>query len=301
MMPGSSSDSRGKKSRPLLEPAFLSELERLAATPRRASLATRKEARRSVRKARPGSAPESSSGDTSRSENRGNRRMARLFRRVLQEGRPTLYIFIDSTESMEMRSQATGRRKWDQACSIAAAVAIAARSRFQHVHLVTLGHSFGGRSPVVGSESDRGTLILGALQRTRPGGKATLLTVLDRYLRRAPKRGVALVVSDLLSAEWDAALEGFAESGMHVALLQILDPSDLTTRTPLSLSLREPSEQAGHPLTVSPLIVEGLRDSVTDYCAEIAAICRQTGMDYARTDTDEPFETELIAALSENP
>ena len=339
MTPGHRSEDN-RKSRPLLEPAFVSELERLSEAPKRANgngggagsgtpgagrrrgSTPASEPRRGInfgaarrdRLAAEAGAPEIETRFERGGKRRQSAHLPMLFRRLFKSRRGDLYLLIDSNESMEMRSEATGSRKWDQACRLAAAIGVAARARYARVHLVTLGQARGRRSPVLltvpagmanASGEERSRPLFATLGRQRPGGKGKFLTALDYVLRRAPEGSVCLVLSDFMTPEWEDGVDLLLDSRLKVSLLQILDPGDLDLAATGTLTLTPPSAEAGEPggaaasrpLAVDPHILEGLRETFTRFCAELEMRCDEAGAGYFRTHTDEAFEKPLIEAL----
>ena len=315
---GGNLNSDETRRRPLLEPAFVSELERLSETARRVLLNSggRRRAvpptepgRRTARKPRPvadsadttGRPRKAVGGDRSARSGKLSS-LARMFHRLFRGRHRALYLLLDATESMEMRSEETKRRKWDQARRLAAALGVASRSRYDRVFIGALGQAGGRRATRLSSDADASAPILKSLERLRPGGKGRFLAALADWARRAPADAACVVFSDFASPEWEEGVALLAESRIrHIALVQILDPGDMGKPTKSSLILHDANGKVSRELTVDAGIIAGFRETLERFCGDLAARCREAGLGYCLTHTDEPFEETLIETLTEHP
>jgi hypothetical protein len=295
-------DGSGFIKRPLLDAAFLSELERLSEAPRRVLPARRRDGVRPSKRA--GrlriNLDRSSVALPEPAETPDAERLPALFRRLFRGERPALHLLIDSSESMEMRSTQSGRRKWDQGCRLAAALGVAARSHFRQVRLSGLDHARGRRSPLIADSPERKSGVFQAIGTLQPGGKGHFLRALDRNLRRSERESVFVVLSDFLSPEWEAGLRLLAVSGRRVFAVQIMDPDDFAQKISASLVLKDADKDSARPLSVPSLLLDGYQESLLDFCGDVADLCAEAGVDYVRITTDEAFEPALIAALRGN-
>jgi len=135
------------------------------------------------------------------------------------------------------------------------------------------------------------------------GGATDLERVLGGYLPRQRRRGVLLLVSDLLSVrssgELGQALSPFLERGWEVVLFHTLDAQEVEPGFAGDLRL-EDVEGAGR-LRVMPddETLGRYRDAFDRWLAEIEGYCRGHRVGYLRVLTAWPFETLVLRFLQE--
>jgi uncharacterized protein (DUF58 family) len=136
-------------------------------------------------------------------------------------------LVVDASASMAF-GHAGRPAKWDWACRLAAACAYVVHRQQDAVGLVVYDEQPREvRLPAHGTRHFR--LLLEALEARRPSGGTRTGTALQALADQLPRRGVVIVLSDLLD-DTDplfAALAHFRRRGNDVLLWQILDPAEL--------------------------------------------------------------------------
>ncbi|MBD3222432.1 DUF58 domain-containing protein [bacterium] len=136
--------------------------------------------------------------------------------------------------------------------------------------------------------------------REAPAGQGTDLgPVLHDVAERIPRRGLVMLVSDLMD-EPDQVLSGlkhFRHRGHEVLVLQILDPREVDLDFPGEVefsSLEDPSLT----LRTEPAHVrEGYRDRLDGWRARMRRECRRHLIDLVELTTDQPVGAALGAYL----
>lgn len=145
-----------------------------------------------------------------------------LIRRFEAEEDLTVTLIVDATASMGMFG------KFKTAQTIAAVVTYLALSNGDRVVPVAMPGTNGSsikRGPV-GRHRSNWPEIENWLERLEPGGTAPLAGVLRGQVGPTAARGTVVVVSDLLDAEWERALDG-AGLGAGGVVAHVIAPEEI--------------------------------------------------------------------------
>jgi uncharacterized protein (DUF58 family) len=136
--------------------------------------------------------------------------------------------------------------------------------------------------------------IMHALERPAEGKSTSLVVPLDQIAERVRKRGILVLISDLLAplGEMETKLGYFRARGHEVVVFQTLDPSELT------LDFDEPAlfhdVESGREMYVDPRHArEQYVARLNRHLAAIDATCAKLGIDAWRVTTDTPLEVAL--------
>jgi uncharacterized protein (DUF58 family) len=136
--------------------------------------------------------------------------------------------------------------------------------------------------------------IMHALERPAEGKSTSLVVPLDQIAERVRKRGILVLISDLLAPldEMETKLGYFRARGHEVVLFQTLDPSEMT------LDFDEPAlfhdVESGREVYVDPKHArEQYVARLNRHLAAIDATCARLGIDAWRVTTDTPLEVAL--------
>jgi uncharacterized protein (DUF58 family) len=136
--------------------------------------------------------------------------------------------------------------------------------------------------------------IMHTLERPADGKSTNLAAPLDQIAERVRKRGVLVLISDLLAPldDVETKLGYFRARGHEVVLFQTLDPSEKT------LDFDEPALfhdiESGREIYVDPKHArEQYVARLNQHLAAIDATCAKLGIDAWRLTTDTPLEIAL--------
>ena len=142
------------------------------------------------------------------------------------------------------------------------------------------------------------TTIIRALEPKEPRDKTRMYDVLARVAETYPRRGMMILISDLLVDAEDAArgLKLLRERGHDVLVLHVLDDDELDF--PFARPARfEGLETADH-LTCNPRALrEGYLKALERFLATLRHGCAQANVDYALIRTSMPLDAALTAFL----
>ncbi len=202
------------------------------------------------------------------------------------------YLLADMSRSM---SYGSGQHtKMEYARTALATLAYYLSLQRDAVGLLTFDEDIGDFLPPRYRPGQLRRLML-SLERSTAGSRTDLAPPLERIARTANKRGLIVLVSDLLAPVDDLRRNlGFLRSQGHdVIVMRILDPAEL------SFEFNEPKifedMETGRDLFVDP---PAIRNSYLNRFAEHAAalkeVCQQLGVDLSTLSTDMPLDRVLF-------
>ncbi len=205
-------------------------------------------------------------------------------------------LLVDLSASMEYGSGAM--TKCDYAITAAAALAYLLLRQQDAVGCVSFDEGVRQTIPLRTSTGHLAT-ILRALAVTEPRDKTNLYDVLARVAETYPRRGMMVLVSDLLvdPGDIERGLRLLRQLGHDVLVLHVLDDDELDF--PFARPSRfEGLESADH-LTCNPRALrEGYLESLQRFLATVRRGCARDGVDYALIRTSTPLDAALTAFLS---
>ncbi len=196
----------------------------------------------------------------------------------------SVWLWRDGSPSMRYRSHADVPEKLERAELLTIALAALLVRGGERIALMG-----SGRRPATGQAA----LNRLAIQILRPSTQKDSLPRIEQL----PRHAHIVLFGDLLSplADIEAMVRGFANQGIHGHLLQILDPAE--ELLPFAGRVQFEGLEGEGRLLLSR--VESVRD---DYVRKfeahhrgLSAIARAVGWSYARTRTDSPPQTALLA------
>lgn len=198
-----------------------------------------------------------------------------------------LRLLVDTSASMGTGDKLRCARR------VAAALGFVALTRRDpvSVHSFPLdrpGPRFAGRGAVPG--------LFAHLERLEAGGDTPFAAAVSALLARPGPAGLTVVVSDLLTPEWEAALGRLPSRGGDVVVVHVLDRDEL--HPPLAGDLELVDRESGRRVAVSmaPETVAEYERVARDWVDRVAARCRQVGAGYVRLLTTDDLESALLGA-----
>jgi uncharacterized protein (DUF58 family) len=207
------------------------------------------------------------------------------------------HLLVDQSRSMDYGS--IGHTKADYANTLAATLASFLYQQGDAVGLLSFDERIRDYLP---ARHRTGHLRNLMLQLERPGaGRGTdLSSPLRRVVEMVRKRGLMVLISDLLAAteELEGDLTALAASGHEVLLFQVLDPGELKFEFDEPVVLQD--VETGRELMLDPVVARArYLERITGHCAAMERLCRKLGVGYRRFGTDQPLELVLFDFLRE--
>lgn len=198
-----------------------------------------------------------------------------------------LRLLVDTSASMGQWG------KLEQAKRIAAALGFVALVRRDPVTVHTF--PLDRPAPRFASRNAAGALFahLAALEAAGPTPFATAALHL---LSRAGPTGMTLLVSDLLTPEWEAGLRRLPGRGGDLIVVHLLAREELQPDLVGDLDLEDVEDGSRVAVSLSPETLTRFRRSAGEWCDRVAAAVHRSGAAYLRLHADDDLERTLLGA-----
>lgn len=214
--------------------------------------------------------------------------LARLDRLLVKlfdaEDELTLRLLVDTSASMS-------GAKLKRAAELAAALGFCALVRRDVVTVHTFpldrpGPRFRGRSAAVG--------LFRHLDGLEAGGDTPLVAAADRLLGQPGPPGMTVVFSDLLTAEWDAGIRRLPARRGELAVVHVLEPTDLEPNLSGDLELVDAETGARLEVSLTASVLADYRTLAHRWADDVAGRVLATGGTYVRVSTADDLEKVLL-------
>jgi uncharacterized protein (DUF58 family) len=138
-----------------------------------------------------------------------------------------------------------------------------------------------------------------ALESAADGGATALGRSLEEVAQLLTRRGLVVVLSDLLTPIEEVArpLAALAAHGHEVVVVQLLDPAELAFSFDDAAMFRD--LESGRTLFVDARSArDGYRKSLQAHLAAVRELCRGAGIEHHLIPTDRPLERALLELVS---
>jgi len=218
-----------------------------------------------------------------------------------EETNMRVHLLLDCSGSMAYPEHpGTGRMtKWDYAATLAASLAYLLVHQQDAVGLTLFDQAIRGQLPVSTNRASLHTLA-GAIEANAPGDKTDLKGLLDNLAGSIPRRGMVVLLSDLL-ADVNATIRGLQQLRYRrhdVLVLHVLDHDEL--QFPFDdRTLFEGIEDVDVQVLTDP---QSLRNSylasLGGFLSKIRGACLDQRIDYALISTADGLDVALTAFLA---
>lgn len=198
----------------------------------------------------------------------------------------TVRLLVDTSASME-------GGKLIQAARVAAALGFVALVRRDVVAV----HTFPLERPAprFTGRSAAGPLFA-HLASLSAEGETRFAEAATHLLARPGPRGLTVVLSDLLTPQWEAGLVRLPSRGGDLVVVHVLDPSELHPDLVGDLDLVDRETGAVLSVSLAPETVEAYERHVRDWTATVAERCRRAGAAYVPLLSSDDIEPLLLGA-----
>lgn len=206
------------------------------------------------------------------------------------------HLLVDVSASMAYGSR--GMRKLDYAACLAAALAYLMHRQRDAVGLLTFDDHVRHR---IAPSARAGHLrtIVHALEHAAVGRRTDLIRPLEELARAIRKRGLVVVISDLLDdpVRVVEGLRRFHHGGTEVIVFQILDRDELEFPFARPARFRDPEtdeEIIAVPAGTRDAYLRALTGMTATYRRELGG----AGIDFVQLDSSAPLDAALMAYLT---
>lgn len=205
-------------------------------------------------------------------------------------------LLIDSSASMSYGR--TAMTKFEYASILAACISLLVLKQQDAVGSVLFDNKIRSRVPLRTSQRHL-TDILASLENTAPRDKTNLDSVFRDVVQTFPKRGLMILLSDLLGAEESSmrGIDTLRRAGHDVMVLHILDDDELDF--PFSDPTRFEGLESDDHLTCNPRALrEGYLEALERFLDRVRRSCAASKSDYLLIRTSDAPDAVLSKILS---
>ncbi len=214
----------------------------------------------------------------------------------------TCYLLVDHSQSMlyggdDSVEQTRGLSKLQYAQLIACSLAYLVIEQRDYAALMVFSETIDDWLPPSGSPSVFDDMVA-VMERANNDRKTDLPQVLEQAAQRLGRRGLVVVVSDLLDDPQRLlkSLKLLRFSGHDVMLIHVLHRDEVEFPFE-SMSRFEGLEGLPQIVTDPRMIGHAYRQAMSQFCLELEVGCRQMDIDYFRILTDESLAATLPRIL----
>ncbi|RMF41326.1 MAG: DUF58 domain-containing protein [Planctomycetota bacterium] len=205
-------------------------------------------------------------------------------------------LMIDSSASM---SYGRGESKFDYACTLAACLGLLVLRQQDAVGSVLFDNRIRSRVPLRTSQRHLQDILV-SLENAKPADKTDLDAVFREVMQIFPRRGLMVLISDLLGAE-ASSLRGIAalrQAGHDVIVLHVLHDDELDF--PFADPTRFEGLESPEHLTCNPRALrEGYLQAVDRFLTRVRRSCASAKCDYVLVRTSDAPDAVLSKLVSE--
>jgi len=218
-------------------------------------------------------------------------------KRFQQETNTTIYILLDSSRSMSFSGNGSVS-KIDYASFLAAALSYLMLGQGDSTSLTLFAEKVVQKIPA-SSRRTHLNLILKALQHNRPSGQTRLADVLHAVAESANRRGIVILISDLLDDEEDIfkGLSHLKFLKHDVIVFHTMDHQEISLDYEGLIQFED--LESGEKMRTFPKSVrQAYRRRVGEFLDEVRKTAGRSNIDYCLIDTSEPLDRALITYLA---
>lgn len=214
-----------------------------------------------------------------------------------QETNVNIYILLDSSNSMSFKDE-DGISKLDYGCYLTAALSYMMLKQSDSVGLSIFDQTIRTWIPPR-SRSTHLHILLKTLQNNKPSGQTNLAAVLHTLAERSRRRGIVILISDLLD-DVDDIKSGLAHLKYlkhDVIVLHTLHHQELNLDYDEQI-LFEDLESDATARVFPRSIQKTYRENVQEYLDQIQHTTGVNEIDYMLLNTSEPLDKGLLAYMN---
>jgi uncharacterized protein (DUF58 family) len=214
-----------------------------------------------------------------------------LLKRFHQEEDLHVYLFLDCSRSMRFGQPA----KFDFARQIAAALVYIALADGDRVSVVPFSGDMLEVFPLTRGKA-RILSVFEFLDQLQTVGADTDLTrVVNTFVHRHPRAGLAVLISDLFApAGFQRGLDLLRHHRFEPSLVHLYDRHDQSPELRGDLQLRDLETEFGKQVTVSPRSLQRYREVFEQFLDSVTSYARSYGLACVQTSTDVSLEALVL-------
>ncbi len=239
------------------------------------------------------------SGDDTRNLDwRAYLRLDRLILRLHEEEADLpIYIFVDSSRSMQHGSEST---KFDYSRKVAAALCYIGLLNLDRINIVAYAEGVSEELAACRGK-DQVWRAFRFLEGITAHGGTSLEQALKSFFGTKRRKGLVVIVSDFLD-------RGGLEYGFRllryfrhdVFSIHVVSPEEVNPELPDEVLLTDSEEGVTERMEVTPGVIAAYEAAFEQHCRDVETSCWRNGWGYARALTDVPFEDLILQVFRQD-
>lgn len=221
-------------------------------------------------------------------------RLGKLLLRLYEEDEDlTVYVLVDTSASMGL----AGGARFDQARRIAASLAYIALANLDRASVVAIGEEAGPRFVPARGKAQLFP-ILDFLRGLEPGGCTRLGDSVRSFVKKAPRRGLVLVISDLYAE--DGYTDGLSLLRYHhfePLMLHLTDAGELPGAGRGEVSLVDCETGVTREITLTPKVLARYEEARLRWRDDVESFCLSQQIPYLEVLAGRPMEDVVVDLL----
>lgn len=223
-----------------------------------------------------------------------------LLKRFQEEEDLHVYVLLDASHSMDtgVTESGVGLNKFDFARQLAASLAYIALADLDRVSIVAYDEKIRHTMPLMRGKDNVLTLLRFLENLTTSGEHTNLAAVVDDFARRAPRSGLALVISDLYDHKgFKQGIDALRHRRFEPHVIQVHTMAEAKPNLLGDVELRDIESNQTMKVTVTERKLKQYEQLFQKFVEEIEGYCRIYGLSYTRATSDVPFDEVLLKMM----
>jgi uncharacterized protein (DUF58 family) len=223
-----------------------------------------------------------------------------LLKRFQEEEDLHVYILLDCSRSMDSTLSEPGLAvsKFVFARQIAAALSYIALADLDRVSIVGYDNRIRATLPLMRGKDNVLSLLRFLEQRSTSGDQTDLAAVASDFVRRAPRSGLALIISDLYDQKgFRAGVDVLRHGRFEPHVIQIHTLAEAKPDLLGDVELQDVESNQIRKVTVTERKLKQYETMYQTFLRDVEAYCRTYGLSHTRATTDVPFDDVLLKMM----
>lgn len=223
-----------------------------------------------------------------------------LLKRFQEEEDLHVYLLVDCSRSMDSgdTDPQLAVDKFSFARQLAAGLAYIALANLDRVSVIAYDDKIRATFPLVRGK-DSVLSLLRFLEGLQTSGQATdLTTVAGDFVRRAPRSGLVLVISDLFDQQgFRGGVDLLRHRRFEPHVIQIHTPAEAKPRLLGDVELVDVESSESRKVTVTEKKLRQYEALFQSFLRDVETYCRTYGLSHTRATADIPYDDVLLKMM----
>ena len=223
-----------------------------------------------------------------------------LLRRFQEEEDLHIYILLDCSRSMnsDLTDPNLKVDKFTFARQLAAALAYIALSNLDRVSIIGYDDKIRATMPLARGK-DNVLSVLRFLKKLETSGESTNLSgVVGDFVRRAPRSGLVLLISDLFDQSgFRSGVDLLRHRRFEPHVIQVHTPSEANPAVLGDVELYDVESNQSRKVTVTEKKIRQYQALFQSFLREVETYCKTYGLSHTRATADIPYDQVLLRMM----